>query len=94
MAELILMPYNYLIDPETRESVRISWENAVVIIDEAHNIESAAAEAASFDLTSAITSGCIQDLQKLLKEIKGRCRAILGMEEVREWPLLLPSPES
>jgi len=70
-AELILMPYNYLIDSDSRDSVKIHWENAVVIVDEAHNIEGAAAEAASFDLTAAITSGCISDLKVLLADMRG-----------------------
>ncbi len=37
-AELILMPYNYIIDPAVRNSLGISLEKAVIIIDEAHNL--------------------------------------------------------
>lgn len=38
-AELIFTPYNYLVDKKTRSGLGISWENAVLIFDEAHNIE-------------------------------------------------------
>jgi regulator of telomere elongation helicase 1 len=37
-ADLILMPYNYLIDEKIRENFEIDYRNAVLIIDEAHNI--------------------------------------------------------
>jgi Rad3-related DNA helicase len=37
-AEVILMPYNYIIDPAVRKSLGISLEKAVIIIDEAHNL--------------------------------------------------------
>ena len=45
-AELILMPYNYLFDKDARTTTlaEIAWENAVVIFDEAHNLESFASE--------------------------------------------------
>jgi regulator of telomere elongation helicase 1 len=44
------MPYNYLIDPKIREYYKIDYENSIIIIDEAHNIEQVSEEVASFDL--------------------------------------------
>ena len=38
------MPYNYLLDPHVRESFKLSVTDAVVIIDEAHNVESVCCE--------------------------------------------------
>jgi len=49
-ADLILMPYNYIIDPKIRENFKISYENSVIIMDEAHNIEKVAEEVASFEI--------------------------------------------
>ncbi len=40
-ADLIFMPYNYLIDHRIRENFEISYDNAVIIFDEAHNITQA-----------------------------------------------------
>ena len=37
-ADLIFMPYNYLIDEKIRDSYKVSLENCVLIFDEAHNI--------------------------------------------------------
>jgi Fanconi anemia group J protein len=38
-ADIVFMPYNYLIDPLIRESCDIKLEKNIVILDEAHNIE-------------------------------------------------------
>lgn len=38
-ADILFVPYNYLIDPQRRKSLNISWKNAVLIFDEAHNVE-------------------------------------------------------
>ena len=51
LADLILMPYNYLIDPKIRENFDINFTNSVIIIDEAHNINSVCESVASLDIT-------------------------------------------
>jgi regulator of telomere elongation helicase 1 len=33
-AQLVLVPYNYLIDADSRASIGIRWANSVVIFDE------------------------------------------------------------
>lgn len=39
-AELVFMPYNYLIDSRTRAGLKmLTLQNAVLIFDEAHNVE-------------------------------------------------------
>ncbi|KAF9984021.1 Fanconi anemia group J protein [Mortierella antarctica] len=49
-AELIFCPYSYLIDPQIRKAMDIDLDNAIVILDEAHNIEDAARDAGGLDL--------------------------------------------
>ena len=38
-ADIVFCPYNYLIDPIIRASMDINPSNAIIILDEAHNIE-------------------------------------------------------
>jgi regulator of telomere elongation helicase 1 len=65
-AELILVPYNYLFDKDARETTLadVRWANAVVIFDEAHNLESFASDSASFDLSNADIAGCMNEVQR------------------------------
>ncbi|XP_066491855.1 Fanconi anemia group J protein [Tiliqua scincoides] len=50
-AEIVFCPYNYLLDPQIRESMEINLKDQVVILDEAHNIEDCARESASYSVT-------------------------------------------
>ncbi|KAK2579739.1 hypothetical protein KPH14_011080 [Odynerus spinipes] len=59
-AEIVFCPYNYIIDPDIRESMKINVKNQVIILDEGHNIEDVCrgAGSASFredDLLAAVT---------------------------------------
>ena len=39
-ADIIFMPYQYVLDGRTRVSLTsVNWEKSVVIFDEAHNVE-------------------------------------------------------
>ena len=44
----------------------INWKNAIVIFDEAHNLESFASESASFDLSGLDIAGCIGEVERAL----------------------------
>jgi regulator of telomere elongation helicase 1 len=67
-AELVLVPYNYLFDKDSRTTTLadIPWDNAVLIFDEAHNLESFASESASFDFSSKDIAGCMSEIDKAL----------------------------
>ncbi|XP_032691558.1 Fanconi anemia group J protein homolog [Odontomachus brunneus] len=49
-AEIIMCPYNYIIDPKIRASMQINLKGHIVILDEAHNIEDICREVASVDI--------------------------------------------
>lgn len=49
-ADLCILPYNYVLDADLREQINLSLEDAVVVFDEGHNIESNCEELFSFDI--------------------------------------------
>ncbi|CAI5740061.1 unnamed protein product [Peronospora farinosa] len=71
-AEIIFVPYNYLIDPLARRSIGISIENSILIFDEAHNVESIASEAASYTLSSNDISGCIAEVDTFIRGLSNK----------------------
>lgn len=48
-AEIIMCPYNYIIEPVIRNAMNIDLEGAIIVIDEAHNIEDSCRAAGSFE---------------------------------------------
>jgi regulator of telomere elongation helicase 1 len=77
-ADVLFMPYNYLIDPKLRDALgkKINWRDAVVLFDEAHNVESACAEASSFELSAATLACAIREAQEAFE--------VAAAEEERE----------
>ncbi|KAK4886994.1 hypothetical protein RN001_003265 [Aquatica leii] len=66
-ADIIFMPYNYLLDPRTRKTVGVELSNNVIILDEAHNIERICEDSASLVLTSADITLCIAEITDVMK---------------------------
>ncbi|KAJ2524557.1 hypothetical protein GGI11_000727 [Coemansia sp. RSA 2049] len=64
-ADLIFCPYNYILDPSVREAAGISLANNVIILDEAHNIEGAARDAASKEITDIQLGILISECDKM-----------------------------
>ncbi|XP_029986056.1 regulator of telomere elongation helicase 1 isoform X2 [Sphaeramia orbicularis] len=67
-ADIIFMPYNYLLDPKSRRTHNIELSGAVVIFDEAHNVEKTCEESTSFDLTPYDVSSSIKAVDALLMD--------------------------
>lgn len=65
--EILFLPYNYLLDKGIRSTLEIDWSNDIVIIDEAHNLESVCADSMSFDLTASLRSHCDTELSNILE---------------------------
>lgn len=49
-ADVIFMPYNYLLDTKARRAQGIELQNNIILFDEAHNIEKTCEEAASLQV--------------------------------------------
>uniref|UniRef100_A0A0X3PHU7 Regulator of telomere elongation helicase 1 homolog n=1 Tax=Schistocephalus solidus TaxID=70667 RepID=A0A0X3PHU7_SCHSO len=62
-ADVLFMPYNYLLDPKIRSTYGIDLTNAVVIFDEAHNIEQVCEDASSATLVTSLLASAIEELR-------------------------------
>ncbi|EPQ09406.1 Regulator of telomere elongation helicase 1 [Myotis brandtii] len=67
-ADIIFMPYNYLLDAKSRRAHGIDLKGTVVILDEAHNVEKMCEESASFDLTPRDVASGLDVLDQILEE--------------------------
>lgn len=68
-AELVLCPYSYLIDPVVRGARGIDISGDVIVLDEAHNIENYALEAASFEVDFADLRRVVDDVDTMLLKV-------------------------
>nr|CAB3226220.1 Fanconi anemia group J protein homolog [Phallusia mammillata] len=68
MASIIFCPYNYLIDPSIRSQMSINLTDQIVILDEAHNVEDSAREAASFTVNEPELVNTLADLDHLIAD--------------------------
>lgn len=66
-AELLFVPYNYLIDPKSRRALGLSGARDVLIFDEAHNIEKVCTEAASLELSATTLAAAIAEVDRCVK---------------------------
>lgn len=62
-AELVFCPYSYLLDPTVRNAMQIDLSNAIVILDEAHNIEDVCRDAASCEVS-------VEELEQVRTELE------------------------
>ncbi|XP_048406459.2 regulator of telomere elongation helicase 1 isoform X2 [Stegostoma tigrinum] len=67
-AEIIFMPYNYLLDPKSRRTHNLDLRGTIVIFDEAHNVEKMCEESASFDLTPYDLASGIDAVNQVLED--------------------------
>ncbi|XP_023293799.2 regulator of telomere elongation helicase 1 homolog [Lucilia cuprina] len=66
-ADIVFMPYNYLLDPSARKANKIELSNAICILDEAHNIEKICEESASVQIKSSDVAMAIEDTTHIMK---------------------------
>lgn len=64
-ADIVFMPYNYLLDPKARKANKAELENAIVILDEAHNVEKMCEESASVQIKSSEIIIAIADINNV-----------------------------
>ncbi|KAF2365632.1 DEAD2 [Trinorchestia longiramus] len=69
-ADVIFMPYNYLLDPRTRKAHGIELQGCIVILDEAHNVEKICEESASLQLRSTDVAMCIDEVTQVMQRLQ------------------------
>ncbi len=93
-ANIVFCPYNYLINPNIRSAMDISLDDAIVVLDEAHNIEDVCRESASLDLSMetikdayvAFDNGCERTGTKHSSSAHSRIRQVLkGFQNWLVW---------
>uniref|UniRef100_A0A670Z4X6 Regulator of telomere elongation helicase 1 n=1 Tax=Pseudonaja textilis TaxID=8673 RepID=A0A670Z4X6_PSETE len=67
-ADIIFMPYNYLLDSKSRRAHNLDLKGAVIILDEAHNVEQLCEELTSFDLTPYDLASAIDAINIVLED--------------------------
>lgn len=72
--ELTFAPYNYILDPSIRRVMSIDLRNTVVVLDEAHNVESTLCEGGSFKYGELDLSQIVSLLAQFARRTKTTAR--------------------
>lgn len=64
-ADIVFMPYNYLLDPKIRYSIGVELRNAVIIFDEAHNVPQVCEDSASIEFKSTHIADALLEVKKV-----------------------------
>ncbi|XP_053624650.1 regulator of telomere elongation helicase 1 homolog [Plodia interpunctella] len=66
-ADIIFMPYNYILDPKSRKANGVELMNNIIILDEAHNVEKMCEEAASLQIRTTDVALCIDEITHVMR---------------------------
>ena len=66
-ADLVLLPYNYVFDPKIRQTMKIKLKGNILLVDEAHNLESTCEDSVSIEWSAKDTALCIAEAKKVIE---------------------------
>lgn len=66
-ADVVFMPYNYLLDTKLLKSFKLNLNDAIVILDEGHNVEKMCEDAASVSISSRDIALCCEDITHIME---------------------------
>jgi len=82
-ADVVLLPYNYLLDTNIRENYNEMLNVSVIIFDEAHNVASCAEEGSSLQLSENHLNTALDELELILGIIdRGECKTRKGYDSM------------
>lgn len=70
-AEVVFCPFDYIVNPSIREAVGVNLEGAVVIFDEAHNIEDVCRDAGGIEATGGQLLAIKTEIEQYIDPISG-----------------------
>lgn len=88
-ADLVFMPYNYLVDRKARSGLHLDFSNSVIIFDEAHNLESICGDASSFDVTTECLRSAMKEIADVEKFINENPMKYIGSVDVEDAKVVL-----
>lgn len=71
-AEVVVLPYNTLLSPQARQSVGLSIKNALIVVDEAHNLPEALRNISSCQLSLPVMEAAMSQLLAYTRRYSGR----------------------
>ncbi|KAG5192615.1 helicase C-terminal domain-containing protein [Tribonema minus] len=76
-AQLVLCPYNYVVDPTLRRIMNINLADSIILFDEAHNLADFCRSAASLRLPESALADAVMEMSRLCASalISGAARA-------------------
>lgn len=86
-ADIVFLPYNYVLDPKLLKSFSLKLENSIVILDEAHNVEKVCQDAASVKIASSDIATCIEDLTFIMKQLEENEVVDFGEDEAPDFTI-------
>ena len=69
-ADLVFLPYNYLVDPRIRKTLAINLEECAVIVDEAHNVLKIFEDSSSISFKGKDVAVALKDLDYMLQIVE------------------------
>lgn len=57
-ADIIFMPYNYMLDDSMRQNFKLDLQRSIIIFDEAHNVGQCAEQSQSFEISENLLKLC------------------------------------
>ena len=92
-ADVIFLPYNYLLDHSIRKSLDIDYNGALIIFDEAHNVTKMCEETASVRISSQDLALAVKDCddvrESLIHPQMGFDEAEVAPKDLKESELLM-----
>lgn len=78
-ADIIFMPYNYLLDPKSRKANGVELLNNIIILDEAHNVEKMCEESASLQIRTTDVALCIEEITHVMRSFSDTAEEQMDM---------------